>query len=272
MKPFIPVFLVIVLSKSLHINAQNLDYFAGARSASLAHSTVAMSDFWALYHNQGAMAFLEDWEFGSSLENRFGVNDLNIGHIGFVMPTEQLGVLGVSAAYMSMGAYQDAKLGLAYARKLSKKIGFGLKINYHNYSVAELGNFGGLTFETGILYKYTEKLAFGFHLHNPSRTRKKAGAEDFHPVVLRVGAEYYLSKKLHLLLEVQKDDELPMVFKGGLEWMLGEILYLRTGLANNPQLNTFGLGVKFSNFKFDASLAYVARLGASPQAGIQYAF
>ena len=272
MRNFTPWIFSIFLINSLIVKGQNLDYFAGARSAGMAHSTVALSDFWALYHNQGAMAFAEQIEVGTSLENKFGVSDLNMGHLGVIVPTNNFGVIGISSAYLNMQGYNESKLGLAYARKLTQKIGFGLKINFQNYSVVEQGNFSNLTFETGILYKYSDKLNFGFHLFNPSRSRRVAAVDDFYPVVLRIGAEYLLSKKLHLLFEVQKDDMLPVQIKGGLEWMLGEYLYLRTGVANNPQWNSFGLGFKAKSFRFDLALGYVARLGASPQVGLQYEF
>jgi len=271
MRKYLPYLFLFFIFNVLILKAQNLDYFAGARSAGMAHSTVALSDFWALYHNQGAMAFAENIEIGTSLENKFGVSDLNMGHLGAIVPTNNFGVIGISAAHLNMQGYNESKLGLAYARRLSTKIGFGLKINYHNYSVAEQGNFSNLTFETGILYKYSNKLNFGFHVFNPTQSRRVASVDDYYPIVLRMGAEYLLSKKLHVLFEVQKDDMLPVQIKGGLEWMLGEILYLRTGLANNPQWNTFGMGIQVKDFRLDLALGYVARLGASPQIGLQYA-
>ncbi len=68
-------FIVFALLSSANIQAQGWKP-AGARSMSMANSTVALVDVWSFHHNPAGLAFVKNVSAGLSYENRFLLIDI----------------------------------------------------------------------------------------------------------------------------------------------------------------------------------------------------
>ncbi|MDZ7848650.1 MAG: hypothetical protein U5L96_18990 [Owenweeksia sp.] len=253
--------------------AQNFSYLAGARSAALAHCSVAFTDIWAGHHNQAGLAFLEKPSTGISLEKRYFLHDLNLAQASFAYPGEW-GSLGLSFSYFGFELYNQSKLGLNYARAFGKYFSLGLQINYHQFYVSEgSGNGGAVSFETGFIAKPIPKLAIGFHLFNPSKNYQNSQTNQRLPLIGRMGAHYKFSESTGLSIEVRKNmAALREAYALGLEYAFLKNLWLRTGVGLQPFRNTFGLGLDFDDFTADLSYEYAQVLGSNANLSLQYAF
>ncbi len=118
----------------------------GSRAAAMGDAYVALAnDYTALYWNPAGIAKISGTEVGFSHTN--WILDITHSFVGVVHNLGELGVLGVSMNYLSMGemerttpsephgtgAYFDASdmaLGIAYARNLTDRFAVGVKFKY----------------------------------------------------------------------------------------------------------------------------------------------
>lgn len=124
MKPF---FLTYFFLASFAVFSQQLSM--GARFSALSDAAVAAQGLWALQHNPAGLAFLQTASAGVSVENRFGLAELNQGCGLWAMPTS-LGVFGVSVQHSGDTLCNESKLGLAYARTFGESLAGALKFSY----------------------------------------------------------------------------------------------------------------------------------------------
>ena len=139
--------LLLALIFPYALVAQNQSFYAGARSAALAHSTVALSDVWSSCHNQAGLAFLEQSEIGISYQNKYFIKELMVGNIAFAVPLKN-GALATSLEYFGFELFNRTKLGLSYAHRFGSYFSSAVTINYEHFYVSQGSNNGGVaTFE-----------------------------------------------------------------------------------------------------------------------------
>lgn len=244
----------------------------GGRSAGMANASVTLTDVWAVHNNQAGLAFITKPVAGIYYENRFMVSDLSLKSAAFALPVKK-GVFGISMNYFGFSLYSESKIGLAYAMQFGEKLSAGIQLDYMNTRIAEgYGNKSVFAGEIGVRAKLTDALTLGAHLFNPSRPVLSSYNNEKTPAILRFGADYKFSKKVILAIETLKNIDQDPVFKAGLEYQIIEQIFLRAGMATNPSLNTFGIGVKLQNFSFDFASSFNTVLGVSPKVSMMYSF
>lgn len=266
MKPFFLTYFFLCFFTVYANDGQSL----GARLAALGNASVAANDAWSIQHNQAGIAYLEQTSFAFSVENRFGLSELNLGGVIAVMPTD-FGVFGVSVAHAGDILYNESAVGIAYARSFGKSVSAGLKFNYTN---THLGNGYGkrnvLLVEGGLQVKLNKELTIGAHVFNPNRTLLSKDYDERYPTSFRIGFQYDVSDKVLLLGEAEKQTDQKLIGKVGLEYQLVSALYLRTGISTNPIQNSFGFGCILQQFQIDLAIWKHYQLGYVPQFSITY--
>jgi long-subunit fatty acid transport protein len=241
---------------------------AGARGTAMGNASVAFDDLNGGLSNQAALANLESIQAGVFAEQRFLIADLNSFSGIFALPTNS-GTFGLAVNYFGFSAYNEQKIGLAYARKFSKKVSVGAQVDYLNTSIEEYGNRGVITFELGMQFELSKELRFGTHIYNPIRT--SVNLEENLPTIFKIGGAYTPAENLVVAAEIEQDLDYDTRFKMGVEYGFLDALDLRIGIQSNPTSVTFGLGLNLKeNFFLDFASAYHQVLGFSPSIGIIY--
>ncbi len=262
--------LILFLFTTLLASAGNENWHLGARSAGMAHSSVTLFDVWSTHHNQGGLGWLENPTAGVYFENRFGLPELSQMGAAAAVPVGS-GAFGLSYSGFGWSLYKENKVGLAYGMKFNEKISGGIQANYHSMRLPN--NYGAsatLTVEAGIQARVTEELTIGAHLFNPTRAKLNEFNDERIPTIMRVGVGYRFSDRLLLTCEAEKDIEFNGIFRAGLEYMPGEKVYLRGGIATNPGIVAFGVGLKLDALKVDLASTWHQVLGFSPQISLSY--
>jgi len=244
----------------------------GARSSALGNASVALSDLWSAFNNQAGLANIETTSAGFYYENRYLLKELGYkaGAIAYPMKS---GTIGLSFNHFGYSAYNESKVGLAFAKGFGKYLSFGLQLDYNMTRLAEsYGTQNYLTFEAGMLANITPKLVLGAHIYNPISAKIADYNDERAPVVFRVGAAYSISEKFTLVAETEKNIYTDPTVSAGLEYKPNERFFLRGGASTGPSALSFGAGFLFGNFLLDISTSYHNILGYSPQASISYKF
>lgn len=163
------------------------------------------------------------------------------------------------------------KVGLGYGMALSKRFAVGVQMDYLHTSIGNnYGSQGIFTFEMGIMAQLTDDVSLGAHVFNPIQAKLNDYNEEKTPSLLKLGLQWKLDENFTAAAEVQSDIDHAMVFCGGLEYRIKEILYTRIGLSNNPNIFSFGVGLKMNSFQLDFSSSMHQTLGYSPQIALIY--
>ena len=239
---------------SITANAGDDNYPVGARSAGMSHSTVMLSDIWSIYHNQAGMAWVENISFGVHFENMYFVEETSLKSAAFALPVKS-GVFGLHFSYFGYSRYNEAKVGLSFAKSIADIVAVGIQLDYFNTNIgSEYGNQGAAVAEIGIQARPTENLYIGTHLFNVTRAKIPNYDEEPLPTIFRFGLGYNFFDKLLLTTEIEKDTSFKPIYKVGGEYRLLDNLYLRGGISTAHSRYSFGLGFMFK--KIHADLAF----------------
>lgn len=256
----------------LNIFAAGENFPVGTRPAALANTYVMHSDIWSVYHNQAGLGFYPHFSLGFHHENKFIVPEYSLHALALTIPTKP-GTMGFSYSYFGYEKYNESKIGLGIGRSFGNKLAAGVQTNIHHiYIAGEFDNRNALSVEGGIQFKPDDKVSFGIHLFNPSRSTISANYADTLTTTLRAGASYSPFEKLILGFEIEKHINKSPVYKSGIEYQLFESLFLRTGISTNPVQNTFGIGYKMKKISADIAFTHHQILGFTPHFSLQVEF
>jgi hypothetical protein len=266
------LFLLFFYLISLGVFASGDNYHVGARSAGMGNASVALIDQWSIHHNQAGMAFLEKSYGAVAVETLFGIPENSIKGLAVGLHTKS-GVFGLNVSSYGFSLYNETKVGLAYARKLGDNFAIGVQMDYLTVGLGEnYGRAHAFAAEVGLMAKLNDKLTAGAHIYNPNRAKMADYNNEKIPTIIRLGFDYVFSKKLLVDVEVLKDIDHKSVFKSGLEYHIVDMLYLRTGIATNPFVSSFGFGLSLKNLNIDIATSYHAVLGYTPHISLGYKF
>lgn len=250
---------------------QRAGQLMGARSAGLAQSSVALQDVWSIYHNQAGMTALETTHIASCYQQRYFLYDLNLGSLALVQPLGK-SRLGFSIDFFGFELYHETNFGLAYALALGDKISAGIKLNYHRLAIAESDfSSGRLISEAGLMLQALEKLRLGIHLYHPRAILTRTNNHQV-PTSFRFGAACEISDQLMLAVELFNVLGKRESIRAGLEYDLATIITCRLGIATNPVRHSLGLGFNIDGLSLDLGFEYLAALGGTTTASLQYDF
>ncbi|WP_027000657.1 hypothetical protein [Eisenibacter elegans] len=244
----------------------------GARAVGMGDAAVTLQDQWSVFNNIGGLAGVTEMMVVAGYENRFGIAGFQTFSAGIVTPLNNIGVAGLTLARFGDELYSEQKYGLGFSHRLGI-VSLGLKVNYVQVAVQELGGTGAVVVEFGGVAEITPNLFFGAHIYNLNRGKFRTFFEDeLLPVVLKTGLSYRPFSSLMINIEAMKDLEQEARFKAGLEYLIIPKVQLRTGLQTQPVANFFGVGFTPKRFQVDYAMVINQRLGFMQHVAVSYRF
>lgn len=271
MKQFLLLFSFLLLFASSLAAQNGTPQNAGARGAAMGNAALTFTDINSAYVNQAGLAFLDQLSFGVYGERRFLAEGLNSFLFAAAYPNEKIGTFGVTVNYFGYANYNEQKIGLAYARKLSENFSLGVQLDYLGTRIPQYGTAASITFEVGLMAKLSDQFTLAAHTYNPMRTQV-AGLDRL-PSLVNLGLAYQPSEKVLLTAELEKDIyDHPLMGKFGCEYRPIHALAVRAGVqaAAEATQMSFGLGLYLENLCIDFSTAYHQVLGFTPAFGLSY--
>jgi len=253
-------------------DASNDIFPTGGKSTAMAGASVTNRDIWSAFNNQAGLASIRNVSAGLIYENKFLLKELGSKAGVFALPVST-GTFALSFSQFGFNLYNENKIGLAYAMPLGRNFTAGVQLDYLLTQLAEdYGHKGLFTFEIGLMAKLSEKMYMGAQIYNPARVKLTDYVEERIPSYISFGMTYIFSKSVNLVAEAEKDINYKPVFRMGVEYEFVKNVYVRTGLASNPSLFSFGFGVNVKKFKIDFGSSRHNALGYSPAISLMYNF
>lgn len=268
-------FLLICFSMLISISSSAFQYYktVGAKSISMGGISLLPADFWSVFNNQAGLATNNYWAGGFAYDSYLGIDkNLSLKSAGLIIPTKS-GTFGLNLNYYGYSAYNEQKIGLAYGKSLGKMVTVGLQIDYLSVNIGnDYGNAGAVTFELGIIAQISDNWQIASHVFNPFMVKIGQINPETVPAIIKIATAYNIDQDILLLAEYEQQTDIRGVFKVGMEYRVIEQFFVRGGLSTNPDLFSFGIGLKMSNLNLDVGTSYHQVLGFSPKAALYYRF
>jgi hypothetical protein len=247
---------------------------ASIRSKAMGGAGVCLTDAYSLSTNQAGLGFFNTSFVATSFDTRFISSGISNKAFLAGIPINNLGMVGLQFNSYGTKNYSENKVGIAYSKAFGERVSCGLQLNYLNTVIGDIyGKSGTVSAEAGVLVKVTNQLSLGVHLFNPTRAKIASNTLEYAPTVLRLGFLYEFNKKVFITGDVYKSNQSMKPGGGlGIEYIIYNGLYLRTGVSSNPIQNTFGVGYVVGNLKADIYAGFNYRLGYSSGVSLSYSF
>ena len=213
------------------LQAQTLRRPLAAPYTGLGTYSINHADVFSFTANQASLAQLKNVSAGVYGERRFLLSELNNYMAAIALPTTS-GNFGLKAGYSGFSDYNETQLGLAYGRKLGKKIDVGVQFNYNGIRVAGYGNASAISFELGTILHLTDKLNAGVHISNPVAGKFGKDQQEKLASVYAVGLGYEASDKFFISTEIEKEEDQPVNVNAGLQYKFIPQLLARVGMSS----------------------------------------
>ncbi|HPN32386.1 MAG TPA: PorV/PorQ family protein [bacterium] len=188
----------------------------------------------------------------------------NINYVDYDDCGDRTGVTGANDVKFLGGDLnpKDIIVTLSVAKKINPGFSLGGNVKYIKSDlVDEKANAFALDF--GAIYKPVsiQELQLGIALKNLGTKIKYYSEKEDLPLTFSIGGQYAFKKlPLNLFLDVNKPNDNDVAFNGGAEYRIAKVIDLRVGYASDFDAGsglTCGLGLEYSDWKFDYSLQTV---------------
>lgn len=240
----------------------------GAHFLGFARAGVATDGSSSIYLNQAGITSVKNWSADVSVERRFNLQELT--QLSFsVVKNLKIGSVGIMASNFGFDQYNEQKIGLVYARKLSPSLSLGGQFDVLRYNIENIGSKNLLSFELGMLLKINRQLSLGTHVFSPVNVEVTPDNEI--NTRFRAGIKYSPSNKVFLLADLDKVLDRSLEFKFGFGYQPIQNLEVRAGI--NPTISQYTFGFRLTlkdKFKVSSAFGLNNILGNSPALSIQY--
>ena len=241
----------------------------GARANGMGHASSCLSDVWSLNNNIAGLAKTDGAVAAFSYHAFPSMTFFNKMAAVLSVPVKS-GAAGVSLFRFGDNLYNEQIFSLGFANTFGLS-SLGLKVNYLQYQAEGLGSSTAVTVSFGGIATLTPQLFVGAHIVNINQPIINELTEERVPTRVVAGMAF-ISDKLVLAGEIEKDLQHSPALKSGLEYRIFKKIAFRTGFNVNPESGFFGLGFKSRKFDLDYALQFNDALGSSHQATVVYQF
>lgn len=255
--------------------AANDNFPMGARALGMGNAAVANEDVWSHFNNVAGTARLDKLHFSSFAERRYNFSAFDrvaaVGAVPLSLTPVKYGCGSFGLHRLGNEYYNETRLNTGYAHNIMG-VNLGIQLEYAQVAIQEWGSKGNLIINFGGQAQITKHLRFGAHIYNISQAKIAVYEDERVPTIMKAGLSYSPSKSLMLNCEVEKDIEKQTRFKAGVEYVLIEKIFLRTGINVNPEKYFFGMGFTNKQLSIGYAVTVHQQLGLCHALGLGFTF
>lgn len=245
--------------------------YVGPNYQAMGSTGTALEGIYSLTANPAGLVGVERLTASVNYQHHFFSPDVTTQAALLGLPT-RLGVFGLALCrYGLKGVYSDTEAGFSFGRRFGPQFSAGLSVNYHQLHIPAYLNVSSLSMDVGMQYRFRKGGAIGLQYTNVGQATYGLEVYGAIPAYLKAGISYPLPGIMAVAELVYR---LTNTLGGhfGVEYNIGDLVYLRGGLSVNPLQRYAGFGLRWQHFMFDAAATFHPRLGTTPQIGLCYAF
>jgi len=223
----------------------------------------------ALFTNPAVLSTIETKQIGVYYSpSPFGMKELaNV--FGVIIYPFDIGV--VSAGYSNYGfeLYRENKFSISFSKKLFN-VQAGTSFSINRISIKNYGQNNFMNINLGFVYSFSDNFRYGLSLENIIRNQITKNFRD--PFIFRAGTDFHPVDNADIFISIYKEENFPISFRTGTEYLLFEVLALRLGFRTIPDTFTAGVGLHYFNFMLNYAVFTHNYLGLSHQFDLVFQF
>lgn len=231
------------------IQAQMTSFDLGGRNAGIAGASITLGDSYSLFNNVGGIARISKHSIFVSYQNRYGIEQFQVVGAGAIY-SHEIGNAGIGFFKFGDDIYSEQRIHLALGHKV-QMVSLGLGLDLLQYSISGIGTKQALVIQFGGVVELSKKIWIGAHIYNVNQAKLRTEFNERIPVLMKTGLSYRPSTELMINMEVEKDLLFEETFKAGMEYMIIDHVFMRTGIRTQPFIGAFGIGFHPKNLQFD---------------------
>ncbi|MBL7851913.1 MAG: hypothetical protein JNN04_13510 [Cyclobacteriaceae bacterium] len=255
--------LLLINSPSV---AQSVSTRLGARAAGMGNAAFTLTDPSSLFHNVASLGFLTDPSVFFSYEILPALPGADRRAAAVNWPLS-FGTLAAGAFRFGDDLYSEQFLTAGFSHRIDHTA-LGIKTNFLQYRADGFGPQTALTIDVAGLTQLTPAWTIGAGIFNVGQAGLTP--EDPLPVVFVAATSWKSPEGAMLVAEAEKQLDMPLQVKAGLEVTLFKKMFARAGIGTNPLILSGGVGAKTTRLQFDFASSYQSVLGLSYQASATY--
>lgn len=251
-------------------------------------SSAALADEFAPFHNPASLAWFDGVAGAASYVRPFGFDFVSqsTAVAGFGLPRRlgglAVGVRRFGVSWMGESLTGETTVSLAHGfhlmrdRQSEAAVGWALNVYSLDYGRSVTGMDPGSASGVGVNFGATavvrDRTRVGFqalNLNNPAIG--DGDQEDLHRSVA-VGVSYAPYPGVETVLDIAHEMGRAVQYRGGAEFAVGELVWLRAGIRTEPNTFTAGIGLRHAGIGFDYGFSTGGVLGETHQFGLRYRF
>ena len=232
----------------------------------MGYAASSLSDEWSPLNNIGALAETKQPVMaGFTYQNLWSVPGLGKKAFSIIAPLHRL---YASASIFSFGDefYNETRFGFGVGHKIGF-VSLGMQLNFLQTVIEQFGTNGIFSLDAGGVAEIIPGLKIGAVIQDFSMSQKE-GKEQKREARMQLALAYEPEDFLKLVVAIDHDEIYHDRFRTGFEYAIHNKLYIRSGIALDPVVNYFGLGVRPGIFRIDYACSIQQYLGINHQASL----
>ncbi len=241
---------------------------AGAVSAGLGGSAEAnAAGAWSVLGNPAGLGWSDGIELASFYSRLYSLKELSYAGsaAGLRLP---FGGAGLSYSQFGEAPYQEKEAAFALAFDLSPKVQIGGTARGYFLEIDDYGSARAAGFDVGAVSRLHPNARLSLLAKNVNRPALGPSRIPL-PSGIMAGGAFHIAPGLQLYTEVHAVEPDPILVKSGLEFSLGDRLFLRGGLRTRAMQFAGGFGIQLGPVKVDYAYQHSSRLPGSHQLSLE---
>ena len=117
-----------------------------------------------------------------------------------------------------------------------------------------------------------KKLTAGFHVYNPIGGNFGKNTNEKLASIYNAGFGYEASSQVFISAEIIKEENRPVNVNAGLQYIFAKQFFARIGIVTESTSPYVGFGLRWKEFRLDATVSYHPQLGFTPGLLLIYQF
>ncbi len=247
------------------LHEQGLSQNFGAKSLSLASTSLSNNDAFALFNNPGVLHRNEGMTCGIFLNSPYSMHQMLESALA-IHRNLSFGTFGFGIQKSGTEFLNVQNLHLAYGSSISN-LDYGGSLELRQTSMSEYGNKMNILFDLGAQTEVIEKLKFAMNISNLNQAMI---IDELIFSSIRMGVNYENSEKLFFNLEYEKVLQSSHIVKTSFEYFIINQIAIRTGMQSKPLRPHAGLGIKWKRWNYAYAFARHPFLGNTHAISIEY--
>ncbi len=263
--------LILFIGVLFSSKGQSLSY-GGPVSLSMSSIRSFDQSAWAVYGNISSLATIENLTVGAAYELRFNMEELSSRAITGIWPTKY----GAFSLLIFQSGYSKSnfnRYAIAYSRAFGEKVQAGFQLNYLSHHLYQADNTASYFSTFSLTVHASSAISFAINIQNVEQANLSYDVEQYKlPTLFNGGIQWKSGNRFRIVLEMEKELDLEIVYKTGMELNFNDQVQIRGGVKSQPVELSVGSGVKWKGVSIDAAIAHHQQLGITSGVGLSYAF